>query len=228
MASMNSINRGQSDYLDPSSSFWSHPYWNISDSAHILYILQQYSWNPDYLLFSLDVASLYTSIPHLIGLTALEHFLNKDNLFPPHQISFLVELACFSLIHNFFLFQNQFYLQMLGTTMGASFAPCFANIFMGFLKNMAIWHENPFSQHIVYYSCYADDILIIWHGDRLTAESFLTHCNNNSFGIQSTSVIDPVSLVFLYLELFYNSNSNIVTRTHFKPSSGNSYLHHRS
>lgn len=98
-------------------------------------------------LFRCHIFVQYTS-------RALEFFLSKDNLFSPHQISFLVELARFSLSHDYFLFQDQFYLETLGTVMGASFAPYFAILFMGFWENMAIWHTNRFSQDLVIYGRY--------------------------------------------------------------------------
>lgn len=40
----------------------------IKDSIHLLNMLQYYSWEPTYSWLSLDVVSLYTSIPHNIGL----------------------------------------------------------------------------------------------------------------------------------------------------------------
>lgn len=51
----------------------------IKQSSHVIDILQDYSWHDGYLWASLDVASLYTSIPHEIGITAVQYFLNKNS-----------------------------------------------------------------------------------------------------------------------------------------------------
>lgn len=39
----------------------------------------------------LDVASLYTSIPHTLGVTVLQHVMGASDMLPSRQISFLLE-----------------------------------------------------------------------------------------------------------------------------------------
>lgn len=57
----------------------------IKDSGHLLELHHNYKWE-DYVWVSVDVASLYTSIPHEAGLRALEHFLSTFEFDPskPH------------------------------------------------------------------------------------------------------------------------------------------------
>lgn len=56
---------------------------------------------------------------------------------------------------------------------------------------------------------------------------FLEYCNSNPYGISFTHVVDNTSLVFLDLDLQIEEGS-IISKTHFKPSAGNSYLHAKS
>lgn len=50
----------------------------IHDGAHLLDMLAPHEWEPTYWWLSLDVISLYTSIPHEVGLRAVKHFLAED------------------------------------------------------------------------------------------------------------------------------------------------------
>lgn len=200
----------------------------IKDSAHVLETLKQYKWEPGYLWLSLDVSSLYTSIPHEGGLRAVEYFLSEADYMNPNQSKFICHCTKFALERNYFSFQGKFYRQIAGTAMGAHFAPCYANLFMGYLEKSCIWQHNPFAKHLVYYGRYIDDILIIWDGPPDITDKFVSYCNNNMFGIQFTHVLDAHSLVFLDLELGSDGDGNITSKTHFKETAGNSYLHQRS
>ena len=72
---------------------------------------------PDTIMATVDVSSLYTSISHTHGLSALEYFLNQC---PPHTLpstQFLIQLTQFILTHNNFSFDSHHLLQVKGTAM---------------------------------------------------------------------------------------------------------------
>lgn len=79
----------------------------IKDSSHVIETLQNYKWETDYLWASLDVVSLYTLIPHRVGLEALQNFLSKDSNMNYRQAQFLVDDAGFCLEHNLFFVPGQ-------------------------------------------------------------------------------------------------------------------------
>lgn len=118
-------------------------------------------------------------------------------------------------------------MQTFGIALGVSFTQSLANLFMGLWEKRSIWANNPFTKHLVLYGRYIDDIIIIWDGTRNEVEEFFKYCYNNAFQIKFTYVCDPDTLVFLDLEVRHENN-RIVTKNHFKPSSGNSYLHQNS
>lgn len=78
------------------------------------------------------MTALYKSIQHEVSLEALLYFLTGDMGLHAQQIHFLVNLVQLILTHNYFIFLDSFFLQIRGTAMGASFAPIFAKLFMGY------------------------------------------------------------------------------------------------
>ena len=87
---------------------------------------------------SVGFVGLYNNIPNEEGLKAFEEALNKreDQSMPT---AFLVKLKKLVLIKNILEFDSDFWIQLIGTAMGAPSAPKYANIFMAVVD---IWFEN--------------------------------------------------------------------------------------
>ena len=68
------------------------------------------------------------------GLEALAHYLgDRDtNGYPP--TNFILELAEYVLTYNYFRFDDEYYLQTNGTSMGSTFAPSYANHYVGLFE----------------------------------------------------------------------------------------------
>lgn len=141
-----------------------------------------------------DVSSSYTSIPHDIGIRAVQYFLTKSGEINSRQVHFLVDSVRFSLTYNYFTFLDQFYLQLRGTAIGANFAPAYANLAMGYWEGEHIWANNPFARHLVFNGRYIDDILLIRDSGPDVFSSFVIY----SMGLSFTHVLDPKELVFYF------------------------------
>lgn len=96
-------------------------------------------------LVSFDVTSLYTNIPHNLGLEAISFWMDKqghqiDQRFPKELILEGLQLI---LENNHFFFDDKYYLQIKGTAMGTKVAPKYATLVLGFLeeKMYAETHE---------------------------------------------------------------------------------------
>ncbi|CAB1312762.1 unnamed protein product [Coregonus sp. 'balchen'] len=79
----------------------------------------------NYILWTFDVASLYTNIPHQGSLEALKFYLNER---PPNALpstNCIVDLTELVLTSNCFLFRGYFFFQTKGTAM----APNYANLY---------------------------------------------------------------------------------------------------
>eukprot|EP00079_Xenopus_tropicalis_P032370 XP_017946141.1 PREDICTED: uncharacterized protein LOC108645441 [Xenopus tropicalis] len=197
----------------------------LRDSGHLLHSLNNYQWNlPNLKWASIDVASLYSCIPHDLGLQAIEFHLNQYSTYDSNFITFLLKSIYFLLTHNFFYFDKKYYLQCRGTAMGAKFAPSYANLFLGWWEELHIYSENNhFSDNIQYYGRYIDDIIIIWSGTDEQFNDFIKHINTNNYNLQFTSEIHHTSINFLDITLSTFNHS--VTSTIFrKECSANTLL----
>ncbi|GFR96443.1 telomerase reverse transcriptase [Elysia marginata] len=103
-------------------------------------------------LFLLVVTSLFRSIPHADGLTAVKHLL-KTRISP--AVSTLVRLTELVLTLNFFEFLGEFCDQISGVAMGTKMGPSYACLFMGYLEwQMVNRYQGPTPE---FYYRYIDD-----------------------------------------------------------------------
>ena len=117
---------------------------------------------PGTLMVTLNISNLYTNIPHEEGIKPCEEFLNSRELLIPSRAD-LFHLVRLILTINFFLFNENHYLQVHGTAMDTRMAPSYANLFMGKLecKFLLTLHLKP----RVWWR-FIDDIFAIWtHGE---------------------------------------------------------------
>ncbi|CAJ0922383.1 unnamed protein product [Ranitomeya imitator] len=100
----------------------------------------------------MDVNSLYTSIRHQDGIESVMSFLSQNTGLNNHQLKFCKDLLTLILTRNFFLFEDQFYIQKKGTAMGSNVAPPYANIFMGQFKITYVYPHPSFMSHMTFSS----------------------------------------------------------------------------
>ena len=88
-----------------------------------------------------DVAGLYMSIPHDLGLEALSHWTDKKRNLIPQSFTkaFILEAASFVLSNNNFQFYIYMFLQLVGTAMGTKFAPPYAYFSAGYLEETILF-----------------------------------------------------------------------------------------
>ena len=87
---------------------------------------------------SINVVDLYNNVPNDEGLVALEQALNKRKD-QSMLTDFLIKLKRLVLTRNILEFDKDYWIQLIGTAMGAPSAPTYANIFMAVVD---IWLEE--------------------------------------------------------------------------------------
>lgn len=176
------------------------------------------------LLCSMDVTNLYTNIPHDAGLASLKYFLQMNEV--PHT-EFLLSLAHEVLTKNYFIFQNNFFLQTQGTAMGSPMAPNYANLFMGKFEQDFIYESNPFNQYLKVWYRYIDDIFFVWSGSEDELIVFHDYVNSRLPSIKFTLTYDCRTLPFLDV-LVKKLDNTIQTEIYRKETDRNSFLHYQS
>ena len=79
--------------------------------------------------------------------------------------------------HNYFSFNNEFYLQTQGTAMGTRMAPSYANLFMASLEKQ-ILNTAPSQLKPLIWKRYIHDIFMIWPQGESSLQNFLHHFNS--------------------------------------------------
>ena len=130
------------------------------------------------ILVTMDVRSLDTNIPQDEGtdicLSALSDFHGTDLPLPlPH----LKQFFDFILKDNYSLFDNKYYLQVLGTVMGITFAPNYSNIFPAHFEHEALLN-TPHNLTPILWKRFIDDIFLIWTDREDKLLQFHEYLNN--------------------------------------------------
>lgn len=92
--------------------------------------------DPNTILVTVDVTSLYTNIPHDFGLQAIKFWIEKHPELFPRKFSpdFILDSIQFILENNTFYFDGNFYKQIKGTAIGTKMAHTFIILVMGYFE----------------------------------------------------------------------------------------------
>ena len=91
-------------------------------------------FNEHALLVTFDVVSLYSNIPHDLGRKAIEFWLDRhpDLIHSRFSKEFILEGLSIILENNNFSFNESFFNQRKGCTMGAKVSPTYATLVLGY------------------------------------------------------------------------------------------------
>ena len=171
-------------------------------------------------LVTADVVSLYPNVDIKKALVALD-FLLREARAP--ETPLLVQLARLILENNYLSseFSLDIFHQEFGIAMGTPFAVTIANAFMYYHEKDII---EQYSNYLILYRRFIDDIFAIWAGPKDTLLDFLDALNNKSDRIKLTHCISDSSISFLDLLLFRDAPSSVLQFSTFqKPL--NKYLY---
>ncbi|CAJ0964495.1 unnamed protein product, partial [Ranitomeya imitator] len=178
----------------------------------------------DCYLVSLDINSLYTNIDNEKGISAVENFLNNNTQFPCDLKVFCRTLLTFTLTKNFFLFEDEFFLQRNGTAMGSNVAPPYANIFMADFESNFVYTHPLFQQYCILWKRFIDDIFLVWCGDIKSLVFFHQYINQCVTKLTFTIHYDHKSISFLDTQVIVNEDGSLSTDLYVKPTDKNSLL----
>src|SRR5271156_5388276 len=183
---------------------------------------------PTSFLFTLDVESLFTSIPTALGVATIKKFLSTHPC-PKRPDNLILDLLDINLTRNDFIFNNKCYLQVSGSAMGKRFSPAYANLFMADLEAKAI-DDSPLKPFLWFR--FIDDVFGVWTHDLDNFVKFVKHLNSINSNIKFTSNYNDSDIVFLDLKVskvIDNSNNCSFNFTvNFKNTDNHKLLNRRS
>ncbi len=185
-------------------------------------------------LITADIVSLYTNIPHEEGAQFVSEFYEetlqfwtqqeKKNLKPISKLE-LYNFIIHILHSTTFEFNNKFYKQNFGTTMGAKFSVKFANIYMfvWFRKYFNVYPEHKLENFLRF----IDDIFATSNYSIDKINTIITSLNSYHNSIKFEFNISQTNATFLDTSL-YIQNNQIFTDLFIKPTDKKQYLHFSS
>ncbi|XP_056388374.1 oocyte zinc finger protein XlCOF8.4-like [Hyla sarda] len=162
------------------------------DTTDLLQKLDGLTLEGNCLLASVDVESLYTSIPHELGLQAVEFFLRSRGIqFRAHR-QLVLDLLRFTLTRNVFVFDKRTYNQLRGTAMGSPCAPTYANLYLGWWEESVVFSEalQHHTELVGLWARYIDDVFILWNGTPDQFASFVAALKVNEDYILTKKMFD--------------------------------------
>ena len=129
-------------------------------------VIKQTSMDPNDIMISFDVKSLFTKVPVKEAIDIVCYKLSDDDSLSQRtslSVTSIRQLMKLCFDGTYFLWQGEIYSQKSGAPMGLSLSVCLANAYMENFESTAIASsENT----LKLWKRYVDDIFVIWqHGD---------------------------------------------------------------
>jgi hypothetical protein len=156
----------------------------------------------DCLLMTADVESLYPNIPISDAINRISREVYGPRVgmggdyCMEHAIKQLLDLV---LNNHYVAHGTEFRKQVQGTAMGTNTGPPFANLFMALLEKPLM---EKYSENLLLYVRYLDDILVIWKGGRDKLVQFIREFNSLYPTIKLVEDISYFKATFLDLEIY--------------------------
>lgn len=226
VSSINSTTYELSKFLSNilSNTFSDNTNYNIKDTFSFVNAMNNVKLPAGFVLVSLDVVSLFTTIP----LTLVEQILDiRWELIQPNTgLSKDNFLSLFRFVMNncYFVFNRKFYHQIFGTPMGSPISPILAQIVMDHLLDTVI-PKLSFNFPFIYK--YVDDIVCAI--PEVLIDETLTVFNSFNINIKFTVETEKDrSVPFLDTRLVRLDDNSIVLDWYQKPTASGRYINFHS
>ena len=185
---------------------------------------------------------MYTNISHDLGIKALRYWTDKCRDLIPERFTqaFIIEAAEFVLRNNYFIFDNEMFLQVIGTATGTIFAPPYACLSMGYLEVVKLYpqlrqhFETTISDYIIeLYKRYMDDGIVALPKSvdiKLFQDIFQSLDDNIKFTFEEAQLERLCNgemgktLSFLDVALILHRDGSVETDVFYKTTNSHDYL----
>ncbi|CAJ0939538.1 unnamed protein product [Ranitomeya imitator] len=139
-----------------------------------------------------------------------------------------LDLLNLVLRENFFLFEDNFFVQTCGTAMGSNVAPAYANLYMDHFEREHVYANPIFQQNALVWYRYIDDIFCIWQGNHTSLQGFYDAINTTLPELTFTLTHHDSEITFLDTKVLKNPLGILSTDLYSKPMDCNSLLLYNS
>ncbi|XP_071440799.1 uncharacterized protein [Hetaerina americana] len=153
----------------------------VKNSAHFIEILKGVTISKNDIMVSFDVSSLFTNVPIQDSVDTVKELTSAG--FPED----FPEMVEYCLRNSYFLWNEDFYEQREGATMGSPLSTVIANLYMEKFEKSAI---ETYSKKPKLWLRYVDDTFVIWQHGTKELNDFLRHLNNQHRAIQFTMELE--------------------------------------
>ena len=191
----------------------------ILDTTDFIKKIKGIKLDADEWLFTLDITSLYTNIPHQEGLSTVESVLSTYKGTP--NKTYILRMLSMVLKCNCFCYDSDLYLQVNGMAMGTKVAPTYAVIFMNLFEEK---HVYSYKKPPKIWFRFIDDIWGIYKGSEEELLLFLSHLNEVHSSIKFTFTYSKEEVIFLDVITKVDISGSIYTTLYVKPTDSHGYL----
>lgn len=196
------------------------------DTYHFIDKIRNQVVDSSYYLVTGDITSLYTNMDHNLIIDVITKLFIKYPYIKRPDI-YILQLLQLTISGNDFIFDGQYYLQILGMAMGNPCSPATANLFLEDFDMAAMGYEMA----IWYYNRFLDDTFFVWPGsigDLIIFESYLNTIIPNikisfNFSFFEINFLDVVIFKHITDKVCY-----LYTKPYFKPTDTHQLIHKKS
>ncbi|XP_047998166.1 uncharacterized protein LOC125235611 [Leguminivora glycinivorella] len=188
----------------------------VKDSRHFIDILKEVTLEPDEIMVSFDVESLFTNVPVKECLEVVRRKLSDSGM---SETIMVLLRNC--LEGSYFLYRGKHYLQIDGVAMGSPVAPVLANIWMEHIE--ASVDLQPWAVKL--WKRYVDDVFCIMKGGKQEVEQLLQYLNSIHPRTKFTYELESQrSLPFLDVKVIGRVDGTLTHTVYRKPTHTDRYL----
>jgi len=198
VSSISTYNYKLAKYLCTFLTNFPSPY-SSEDSFSFIKEIQQVSFTNSFMV-SYDVSSLFTNIPLTETIDIVTQHIFDNNADLRISQNDLKKLFHFATAKTHFLFNDEYYDQVDGVSMGSPLAPVLANVFMAYHEQK--WINTFTGEKPLFYRRYVDDIFSLFTSQN-DAKNFFNFINNQHINIKftmETEINDKLSFLDITLD----------------------------
>jgi hypothetical protein len=204
--------------LEPPKGF------SIKNSLEFIESIKNEQLDPNEYLISFDVTALFPSIPIVETMAILESWLNENDI-PESEIQEYIKLTNLCMKQNAFQFNNKFYIQNFGTSMGNPLSPFLANLFMSHFETQFSTQISNFPR---VFKRYVDDIFAIVSYSDNELTMFLDTLNSQFPSIKFTHERESNSTLPFLDILIIRANNKLQFDIYRKPTQVDRFIDNTS